>query len=119
LPASVPRARAAAASACAAARVSRVVIVGGSPDTRRELASLSGVLELRLIDGTARRTRTEALRDLDWAELVVIGGSSELGHKVSNLYTRERGGPPVITASRRGVEAIAGAVVEHLRRRDH
>lgn len=103
--------------ACEAAGLKRLVVVGGSPDTRRELGTLSELLELRLIDGTERRTRAEAQRDLDWADLVVSGGSSELGHKVSNLYTRERGVTPVITAPRRGVEAVAGAVVEHLQRR--
>ena len=102
---------------CARADLRRLVVVGGSPDTRRELKALEPSLEFRLVDGTERRTRAEAQRDLAWADLVVIGGSSELGHKVSNLYTRERSGTPVITASRRGVEAIAAAVVEHLRRR--
>ena len=111
------RALAELAEVCAAAGLRRLVVVGGSPDVRRELGSLGGELELRLVDGTARRTRAEAQRDLDWADLVVIGGSSELGHKVSTLYTRERGGPPVITVARRGVEAIAGAVIEHVRRR--
>lgn len=105
------------AEACAAAGLRRLVVVGGSPDTRRELGALSGSLDLRLVDGTERRTRAEALRDLDWADLVVIGGSSELGHKVSNLYTREKSATPVITAPRRGVEAIAGSVLEHLQRR--
>ena len=105
------------AEACAAAGLRRLAVVGGSPDTRREFDSLSGTLELRLIDGTKRRTRAEAQRDLAWADLVVIGGSSELGHKVSNLYTQGRTGTPVITASRRGVEAISATVVEHLRRR--
>lgn len=102
--------------ACAAAGLRRLVVVGGSPDVRRELGAVSGALELRLVDGTQRRTRAEAQRDLGWADLVVVCGSSELGHKVSTLYTRERGGTPVITVARRGVEAIAGAVVEHLRR---
>lgn len=105
------------AEASEAAGLRRLVVVGGSPDTRRELGALRGLLELRLIYGTERRTRADAQRDLDWADLVVIGGSSELGHKVSNLYTRAGGDTPVITASRRGVEAIAGAVVEHLERR--
>lgn len=111
------RALAELADACAAGGLRRLVVVGGSPDTRRELGTLSGALELRLIDGTERRTRAEALRDLDWADLVVIGGASELGHKVSTLYTRERSATPVITAPRRGVEAIAGSVLEHLQRR--
>lgn len=102
--------------ACEQGGLDRLVVVGGSPDTRRELAAVKRP-EIRLIDGTERRTRAEALRDLEWADLVVIGGSSELGHKVSNLYTRERGTTPVITASRRGVEAIAQTIVEHVRRR--
>lgn len=103
--------------ACDAAGLRRIVVVGGSPDVRRELAAVEGGPELRLVDGTERRTRAEAQRDLAWADLVVIGGSSELGHKVSNLYKGDAGATPVVTASRRGVEAIAGAVVEHVRRR--
>ena len=103
--------------ACAAAGLRRVVVVGGSPDVRRELAAVGGPVELRLVDGTERRTKGEALRDLDWADLVIVAGSSELAHKVSTLYTKERGGTPVVTAARRGVEAIAGAVVEHVRKR--
>ncbi|MEJ7569278.1 MAG: hypothetical protein WKF41_13545 [Gaiellaceae bacterium] len=103
--------------ACEAAGILRLVVVGGSPDVRREVGTLQDRLELRLIDGTERRTRTEAQRDLAWADLVVIGGSSELAHKVSNLYTRDAGSTPVVTAARRGVEAIAGAVVKHARRR--
>ena len=103
--------------ACAAAGLRRVVVVGGSPDVRRELRGAGGGLELRLVDGTERRKRAEAQRDLDWADLVVICGASELGHKVSNLYTSERAATPVVTSPRRGVEAIAGAVVEHARRR--
>ena len=105
------------AEACAAAGIARVVVVGGSPEVRRELAAVSPPPELRLVDGTERRTKPEALRDLEWADLVVIAGSSELAHKVSTLYTRERAGTPVVTAARRGVEAIAGAVAEHARRR--
>jgi hypothetical protein len=100
-----------------AAGLRRLVVVGGSPDVRRELGALAGRLELRLVDGTARRTRAEAQRDLDWADVVVVGGSSELAHKVSNLYTRGSGATPVVTAPRRGIEAIAGAVVEHVERR--
>lgn len=111
------RALAELAEACASAGIVRVVVVGGSPDIRRELGTLRGALELRLVDGTERRTRAEAQRDLAWADLVVIGGSSELGHKVSSLYTRESGRTPVVTVARRGVEAIAAAVVEHARRR--
>ena len=103
--------------ACSSAGIARIVVVGGSPDIRRELGTVRGALELRLVDGTERRTRAEAQRDVAWADLVVIGGSSELGHKVSVLYTRDPSSTPVVTVARRGVEAIAAAVVEHARRR--
>lgn len=105
------------AEACELAGLRRLVVVGGSPDVRRELNSLRSRLELRLVEGTARRTGAEAQGDLDWADLVVICGSSELGHKVSSLYTGNRAGAPVITSARRGVEAIAAAIVEHAGRR--
>ena len=111
------RALAELVEACDAGALRRLVLVGGSPDVRGELGALDSRLELRLIDGTARRTRPEALRDLDWADLVLIAGSSELGHKVSNLYTKAGSATPVVTVPRRGVEAIAAAVVEHVRRR--
>jgi hypothetical protein len=105
------------AEACAAAGIARLVVVGGSPDVRRELKALRQHVELRLVDGTERRTRAEAQRDLAWADLVVVCGSSELAHRVSTLYTGDRGPTPVVTAARRGVEAIGAAVVEHARRR--
>jgi hypothetical protein len=103
------RALAEMAEACAAAGIARVVVVGGSPDVRRELGSVRGALELRLIDGTERRTRAAALRDLDWADLVVIGGSSELGHKVSSLYTRAGCPTPVVTVAGRPSRTRAAA----------
>ncbi|MCP9485570.1 MAG: hypothetical protein MSC30_06895 [Gaiellaceae bacterium MAG52_C11] len=111
------RALAELVEACEAGGLRRLVVVGGSPEVRRELGALRGWIELRLVDGTERRTRPEAQRDLVWADLVVIGGSSELAHKVSRLYTRDSGSTPVVIASRRGVEAIAAAVIEHVRRR--
>ncbi len=95
-----------------------LVVVGGSPDVRRQFDTLPPPLEVRCIEGVARRTGEQARRDVDWADVIVVCGSSELYHRVSNLYTREpaaRG--KVIVCSRRGVEAIAGEVVEHLRRR--
>lgn len=101
--------------AARAAGVQRIVLVGGSPDVRRELGRLQGPLELRLVDGTERRTGAEARRDVEWADVVVVAGASELAHKVSLLYTREpaaRG--KLVTVPRRSVEAIAGEVVRHL-----
>jgi hypothetical protein len=104
--------------AATASGVTRLVVVGGSPDIHREFARLPAPLEVRLIVGLDRRTGEQARRDVDWADVLVVCGSSELYHRVSTLYTKEpaaRG--KLIVSSRRGVEAIAGEVVEHLRRR--
>lgn len=104
------------ADAAAEAGVTRLVVVGGSPSVREELERAAHV-ELRLVDGTRRRTAAEAGRDVDWADVVVVAGSSELAHKVSNLYTRDdRARGKLVVADRRGIEAIARAIVEHLAR---
>jgi len=98
--------------------VRRIVLVGGSPDVRRELAQLHDRLELRLVDGTESRRKQEARRDVAWADVVAVAGSSELGHRVSELYTRDdaaRG--KLVVSSRRGVEAIVAEIVRHLERR--
>lgn len=104
--------------AAAAAGVTRLVFVGGSPSFREELARLAGPLDLRLVDGTQRRTSAEARRDVDWADAVVVCGGTELNHKVSNLYTGdERARGKTVVTSRRGIEAIAREVLAHVRRR--
>jgi hypothetical protein len=113
------RAEEALVSACQRAGVRRVAIVGGSPSVREELRdALSARLELRLVDGTERRTLTQARLDLDWADLVLLWGGSELDHRVSTLYT---GGSPalrrkLVHTSRRGIAALLEAAVLHLSR---
>jgi hypothetical protein len=107
------------AAACRAGGVRRLVVVGGSPDTRGGLAAIDGQPQLRLVDGTERRTRSKAQGDLEWADLVIVCGATQLAHKVSRLYTTARTSTPVVTASRRGLEAIAVAAVEHLERHRH
>ena len=103
--------------ACRRRGVRRVVVVGGSPSVREELQSRLGTaLELRLIDGTERRTQDRAKGDLEWADLVLVWGSSELNHKVSLLYTT--GSPAlrhkVLTVARRGVAALLAGAMAHL-----
>lgn len=97
------------------AGVQRVVVVGGSPAFRHELERLGTAVELRLVDGTARRTGAEAARDVDWADLVVVLGGTELAHKVSLLYTRDASSRAKrVVTTRRGVEAVAAEIVRHL-----
>lgn len=96
--------------------VGRLVVIGGSPSTREQLAAaLKGRIELKAIDGTMRRTAQQAREDMAWADIVLIWGSTELAHRVSMLYTR---GPSsrtrVVTVPRRGIGALAEAVQKTL-----
>jgi hypothetical protein len=97
-------------------KVARLVVIGGSPSTREQLAAaLKGRLELKAVDGTMRRTAQQAGEDMAWADIVLIWGSTELAHRVSMLYTR---GPAskarVVTVAKRGIGALADAVLKTL-----
>lgn len=97
-------------------RFTRLVVIGGSPSTREQLAALlRGRIELKAVDGTLRRTQGQAREDLAWAHLVLIWGATELAHRVSLLYTRAPGQEtPVITCPRRGIVALAQAALRAL-----
>ncbi len=114
------RAEVALIEACRQQGLSKLVVVGGSPAVREELqATLGDALELRMIDGTERRTSDRARSDLEWADVVLVWGASELHHKVSWLYTQAP--PPlrkkVVHVAKRGVAALLSAAVDHLTRR--
>lgn len=109
-----------AAEAFARIGVRRIVVVGGSPAVHTELRALApAAWELRLVDGTARRTSDAAKADTKWADLVLIWGSSELGHKVSGLYVAERDSARnhLVHATRRGIGALFEEAAEWARRR--
>ena len=90
----------------------RLVVVGGSPALHTELrAIVAGRIDLRLIDGTARRNAQDAGHDLAWADRIVVWGATLLDHKVSQLYT-DRRSPTVITVARRGLSAVAEALIK-------
>lgn len=100
-------------AACAARGWQRLCVVGGSPHVREELERLvAGRLELRLVDGTRPRTEKEARADLAWSHCVVLWGSTQLDHKVSEHYA----GPRVITVARRGIAELAKEVAAAARR---
>ncbi len=93
----------------------RLVVVGGSPGTREDLLRLvADRIEVRLVSGTDRRTSRDAKADLAWANLVVIWGSTELDHKVSNLYTIGSA-TPVVVCPRRGISALAATMLDATR----
>jgi hypothetical protein len=104
-------------SACARARVRRVLIVGGRPPMYAEIErTLGRDLQLRFVDGTSNLPNgTDALRDCGWADLLVIWAPTPLPHKVSTLYRAEVCGVAHrVTVHRRGIEALAAEVLEHL-----
>ncbi|HET6744221.1 MAG TPA: hypothetical protein VFH90_00010 [Candidatus Limnocylindria bacterium] len=108
------------AAACATSRVRRVLIVGGRPpmwsEMERTLRATS--LQLRFVDGTSKLpTGADALRDCAWADLLVVWAPTPLPHKVSGLYRPEVCTVPRrVVVHRRGIEALAMEVVEHLSR---
>lgn len=105
--------------ACRRKGVRRVVIVGGSPAAREELEEqIEGKVQLRMVDGTERHTGEKARHNVEWADLILVWGATELHHKVSEHYTS---GPPgtrdkVIHVTRRGVAALLDAAITHLKR---
>jgi hypothetical protein len=94
----------------------RLVVVGGSPSTRQELLRLfSAQIEMRFVDGASAHRRRDADGLIAWAEIIVVWGSTEIPHKVSDLYS---GAPSargkIVQVPRRGVGALCQAVCAHL-----
>jgi hypothetical protein len=113
------RAEVAFLQTCLQHAVRRVVVVGGSPAVREELEEKLGRrIELRMVDGTERRTAGKAQSDLEWGDLVLVWGATELHHKVSTHYTQP--GTPyrhkVVHVARRGVASLLDAGITHLER---
>jgi len=102
-----------AAAACREAGLRRIVVVGGSPAVHKELRSMwPRDLELRIVSGTERHQGSQARSNLDWADVVVVWGSTALDHKVSELYTKVRS-PSVFSLRRRGIQALADELAVH------
>lgn len=107
----------AAIDAMRARGLARLVVVGGSPATHEELRTLVAArLQLRVVDGTERRTGSDAKADLAWADLVVIWGSTQLDHKTSRLYTAAHA-DHVVTCGKRGIAALAATILAFAQRR--
>ncbi|MBL9038035.1 MAG: hypothetical protein JNG84_05940 [Archangium sp.] len=99
--------------------MSKLVVVGGSPTLHHELERLIGTnLDLRLIDGTKLRGTDRAHADVEWADLVLIWGGTELHHKVSMQYTNVL--PPlrrkIVQVAKRSISQLLLAAIEHFKR---
>jgi hypothetical protein len=120
------RARARIYAACVRSGARNLVVVGGSPRSREEIAGDGGRwdrlvtaplgIEWRLVDGSARHTEIAARANIAWADLVVIWGPTQLGHKVSILYTGPGGHARTVTCGLRGFGALADTIVRGLER---
>jgi hypothetical protein len=98
----------------------KLVVVGGSPAVREELERLlDGKLELRLVDGTHHRPVDRAIADLEWADLCLLWGATELHHKVSMQYTNAVPAlkKKILHVPKRGIAQLLASAVESLRDR--
>ncbi len=106
--------------ACRSRGLSRLVIVGGSPTVRQELERLvPSELELRLVDGTKARPLDQARADLQWGDVVLLWGATELHHKVSNQYQDSATGPwkrKLVHVPKRGIAQLLAGLLTHLQR---
>lgn len=100
---------------CAAAKVSQLLIVGGSPVYHRQLKQLlkdhPAAPALRMIEGDSKRSSRQARQDIRWASLVVVWGATILDHSVSNLY---RHASPMISIPNRGLTGMLSTLAEKL-----
>lgn len=101
----------------ATAGIRRVLVVGGSPTVHAELSRRFAATKVALdiVDGEraldARRAEALATR----ADVIVVWGSTLLGHRVSTLFTQPKYGAKRVPLARRGLRSFADAVTEHVR----
>ena len=89
------------------ARWTKLLVVGGSPGTRKHLEQLvGGRLELRFITDETSPSRKTVRSLLDWSEIAAVWTSTEISHKATAVLR----GKKVLKVPRRGVAALAGSV---------
>lgn len=108
--------------ACRQRGFSKLVIVGGSPTVRQELERLvPSALQLRLVDGTKARPLDQAKADLQWGDVVLLWGATELHHKVSNQYQDAATGGwkrKLVHVPKRGIAQLLAGLLTHLKLAD-
>lgn len=85
----------------------KLLVAGGSPGTRGELARLcAGGIDLRFLTAETNPNRRTVAPLLDWSDVAAIWASTEISHKATAVLR----GPKVLRVPRRGVAALAEAV---------
>ncbi|MDE0023588.1 MAG: hypothetical protein OXP69_04160 [Spirochaetaceae bacterium] len=97
------------ASAMAKAGLSRILVVGGTTAKEQQMRQETGV-EWRFIYGKAAPPDRLMRSYRRWAEIIVIWASTPLKHRVSAHFVG-KGHRRVITVSKRGIVALADAVI--------
>ena len=100
------------AAAMVKAGRSRILLVGGTANKERTMRQETGV-EWRFIDGTAAPHERSLRSQRKWADIIVVWASTPLKHRVSKHF-EGRGEDRVITVDRRGIAALAEAVIANL-----
>ncbi len=118
------RAYEAMSRACAAARVGRIVVVGGGDDSLAELrrrARDRSTPEVVLVEGKRRPDSARARAKVQGADLVVLWGSTIVSHAETDVWkaAAEAAGTPVITvgSGQKGVASLARGITEWVGRR--
>ena len=90
----------------------KLLVVGGSPNARRELKRLCNTsCELRFITDEDNPTKNRIVPQMDWADVVLVWASTQISHKATVLLR----GPKVIIVPKRGITALAHSVRDSLR----
>ena len=86
----------------------KLLVAGGSPGTRGELERLcADGIDLRFVTAETNPNRRTVAPLLDWSDVAAIWASTEIPHKATAVLR----GPKVLRVPRRGVAALAEAVV--------
>lgn len=89
----------------------KLLVVGGAPNTRRELQTLcTEPCDLRFLTAEQNPGRKTSDKHVAWADVVVIWASTPIPHKMTQAIR----GPHVITCGQRGVAALARGVTRYL-----
>ncbi len=87
----------------------KLLVVGGSPGTRGDLEKLcEGRLDLRFVTEDTAPDRKTVGGMLRWSDVTAIWTSTEISHKATDALR----GPKVLRVPRRGVAALAAAVLD-------
>jgi hypothetical protein len=104
------------AAAMQASGRTRLLVVGGGPDSQAELRRLLAgtAVELQIVDGAVAVGARRAQAWAEAADVIAVWGGTILAHKVSSHFTVPAYRPRRVTAMQRGIAALADAVVAHL-----